>query len=55
MECQCGYDGVEGWSVVTVYQTPSGDDVDGWVCPECGEVICTQGIDCPPDEFGQTG
>jgi predicted RNA-binding Zn-ribbon protein involved in translation (DUF1610 family) len=54
MKCsKCGYNGNDGWNVRTVGQTERGDSIEAWFCPECGEEICTEGIDCPPDSFGQ--
>jgi hypothetical protein len=56
MTCdKCGYDGKEGWNPSEVDQDPMGNYINGWFCPECGEQVCTEGDDCPPDEFGQTG
>lgn len=47
---KCGYDGNEGWSLIAVGEDSHGDDIDGWLCPECGEVVCVA-EDCPPDDF----
>jgi len=53
LRCACGYNGHEGWREGQIDEDVRGNATYAWFCPECDAEICTEGDDCPPDEFGQ--